>query len=184
MLFRSKVLDFGLAKVTEREMQPGSLILTQEGMVFGTPEFMSPEQAQGKMLDARSDVYSLAVILYEALAGRSPFDGEEHDPAAVFRRVRSQRPESLTALGVARAPLWAVIRRGLSRDPERRYRDARAFLDALDEAASPPRVLRILPGMDRGDVRRALSEVAAVADGAGARGWWCVHFLEIGRAHV
>ena len=47
-----KVLDFGLAKVTEREMRPGSIILTQEGMVFGTPEFMSPEQAQGKPLDA------------------------------------------------------------------------------------------------------------------------------------
>jgi serine/threonine protein kinase len=70
----AKVLDFGLAKVTEREMQPGSLILTQEGMVFGTPEFMSPEQAQGKTLDPRSDVYSLAVILYELLTGKLPFE--------------------------------------------------------------------------------------------------------------
>ncbi|HYQ14394.1 MAG TPA: serine/threonine-protein kinase, partial [Polyangiaceae bacterium] len=68
-----KVLDFGLAKVTERQMQPGSVILTQEGMVFGTPEFMSPEQAQGKTLDARSDIYSLAVILYEVLTGKLPF---------------------------------------------------------------------------------------------------------------
>ena len=48
----AKVLDFGLAKVTEREMRPGSIILTQEGMVFGTPEFMSPEQAQGKVAHA------------------------------------------------------------------------------------------------------------------------------------
>src|SRR5258708_9476342 len=69
-----KVLDFGLAKVTEREMRPGSLILTQEGMVFGTPEFMSPEQAQGKVLTPASDVYSLAVILYEALTGKLPFE--------------------------------------------------------------------------------------------------------------
>src|SRR6478672_6421876 len=68
-----KVLDFGLAKVSERELRPGSIILTQEGMVFGTPEFMSPEQAQGKVLDARSDVYSLAVILYEVLTGKLPF---------------------------------------------------------------------------------------------------------------
>src|SRR5206468_9377445 len=60
-----KVLDFGLAKVTEREMRPGSVILTQEGMVFGTPEFMSPEQAQGKPLTASSDIYSLAEILFE-----------------------------------------------------------------------------------------------------------------------
>src|SRR5271154_552166 len=69
-----KVLDFGLAKVTEREMRPGSIILTQEGMVFGTPEFMSPEQAQGKTLTAASDIYSLAVILYEVLTGKLPFD--------------------------------------------------------------------------------------------------------------
>ena len=71
-----KVLDFGLAKVTERQMQPGSVILTQEGMVFGTPEFMSPEQAQGRTLDARSDIYSLAVILYEVLTGKLPFDAK------------------------------------------------------------------------------------------------------------
>ncbi len=71
-----KVLDFGLAKVTERELRPGSIMLTQEGMVFGTPEFMSPEQAQGKVLDARSDIYSLAVILYEVLTGKLPFDAK------------------------------------------------------------------------------------------------------------
>src|SRR6185312_9925730 len=58
-----KVLDFGLAKLGERQMRPGSVILTQEGMVFGTPEFMSPEQAQGRSLAPSSDVYSLAVIL-------------------------------------------------------------------------------------------------------------------------
>ena len=71
-----KVLDFGLAKVTEREMRPGSIILTQEGMVFGTPEFMSPEQAQGKTLTPASDIYSLAVILYEVLTGKLPFDAK------------------------------------------------------------------------------------------------------------
>ncbi len=71
-----KVLDFGLAKVTEREMRPGSIILTQEGMVFGTPEFMSPEQAQGKTLTPASDQYSLAVILYEVLTGKLPFEAK------------------------------------------------------------------------------------------------------------
>src|SRR2546423_232328 len=71
-----KVLDFGLAKVTEREMRPGSIILTQEGMVFGTPEFMSPEQAQGRPLTPASDIYSLAVILYEVLTGKLPFDAK------------------------------------------------------------------------------------------------------------
>jgi serine/threonine protein kinase len=70
------VLDFGLAKVTERQMRPGSVILTQEGMVFGTPEFMSPEQAQGKTLTPASDIYSLAVILYEVLTGKLPFEAK------------------------------------------------------------------------------------------------------------
>src|SRR6516225_3493167 len=69
-----KLLDFGLAKVGERQMRPGSVILTQEGMVFGTPEFMSPEQAQGKPLTPASDIYSLATILYELLTGKLPFD--------------------------------------------------------------------------------------------------------------
>jgi eukaryotic-like serine/threonine-protein kinase len=71
-----KLLDFGLAKVGERQMRPGSVILTQEGMVFGTPEFMSPEQAQGKTLAPASDVYSIAVILYEVLTGKLPFEAK------------------------------------------------------------------------------------------------------------
>src|SRR3954463_11518110 len=86
-----KVLDFGLAKVTERELRPGSIMLTQEGMVFGTPEFMSPEQAQGKTLDARSDIYSLAVILYEVLTGKLPFD--------------ARTPMEYIQMHVTRAPL-------------------------------------------------------------------------------
>lgn len=72
-----KLLDFGLAKVSERQMRPGSMILTQEGMVFGTAEFMSPEQASGEPLDARSDIYSLGVILYELVSGKLPFDAKE-----------------------------------------------------------------------------------------------------------
>ena len=71
-----KVLDFGLAKVTEREMRPGSIILTHEGMVFGTPELMRPEQAQGKTLTPASDIYSLEVIVYEVLTGMLPFDAK------------------------------------------------------------------------------------------------------------
>ncbi len=98
-----KVLDFGLAKVTEREMRPGSIILTQEGMVFGTPEFMSPEQAQGKTLTPASDQYSLAVILYEVLTGKLPFEAKS---AMDFSRCTS--PESR--------------RRSRSASPERRFR--------------------------------------------------------------
>ena len=128
----AKVLDFGLAKVTEREMQPGSLILTQEGMVFGTPEFMSPEQAQGKMLDARSDVYSLAVILYELLTGKLPFDARtpmeyiglhvQAEPIALAVRA----PDRVFPPG-----LQEVISRALAKKPDERFQHAAEFAAAL-----------------------------------------------------
>jgi len=68
-----KVLDFGLAKIKEKQIDPESKVLTREGMVFGTPEFMSPEQARGKPLDPRSDIYSLGVIFYEMLTNKLPY---------------------------------------------------------------------------------------------------------------
>jgi serine/threonine protein kinase len=127
-----KVLDFGLAKVTERQMRPGSLILTQEGMVFGTPEFMSPEQAQGKTLDARSDIYSLAVILYESLTGKLPFSArtpmeyiQRHvmqPPIALNQRV----PEIQFAVG-----LEQVIAKALAKNPDQRYQTATEFAEAM-----------------------------------------------------
>jgi serine/threonine-protein kinase len=78
-----KVLDFGLAKVSERQMGRDSMMLTQQGMVFGTPEFMSPEQTLGEKLDRRSDIYSLGLILYELLTGKLPFDAEK--PVDIMR---------------------------------------------------------------------------------------------------
>ena len=127
-----KVLDYGLAKVGEKQMRPGSLALTQEGMVFGTPEFMSPEQAQGKILDARSDIYSLAIILYEALTGKLPFDART--PMEFIQKHVIAEP----ALMRDRAPerrfddgLEAVIRKALSKKPEDRYQSAAEFAAAL-----------------------------------------------------
>src|SRR5258705_8489807 len=127
-----KVLDFGLAKVTERQMQPGSVILTQEGMVFGTPEFMSPEQAQGKTLDARSDIYSLAVILYEVLTGKLPFSArtpmeyiQKHvtrPPIPIDERVPGRRfPDGFDAM----------IKKALEKRPEDRYSSPADFAQAL-----------------------------------------------------
>jgi eukaryotic-like serine/threonine-protein kinase len=127
-----KVLDFGLAKVTERQMQPGSVILTQEGMVFGTPEFMSPEQAQGKTLDARSDLYSLAVILYEVLTGKLPFSArtpmeyiQKHvtDPIIpLSERVTDRRFPS---------GLDEVLAKALQKQPDNRFQTAAEFGEAL-----------------------------------------------------
>jgi serine/threonine-protein kinase len=121
-----------LAKVTERQMQPGSLILTQEGMVFGTPEFMSPEQAQGKTLDARSDIYSLAIILYEVLTGKLPFTAK-----SPMEYIQKHVTEPIIPLS-ERVPdkrfppeLDAVLARALSKKPEQRYQTATDFAEAL-----------------------------------------------------
>jgi serine/threonine protein kinase len=127
-----KVLDFGLAKVTERQMQPGSVILTQEGMVFGTPEFMSPEQAQGKTLDARSDIYSLAVILYEVLTGKLPFSARtpmEYIQKHVMEQaipLNQRVPERKFPEG-----LEIVLTKALAKKPDERYQSAAEFGEAL-----------------------------------------------------
>lgn len=168
-----KVLDFGLAKVTERQMQPGSVILTQEGMVFGTPEFMSPEQAQGKTLDARSDIYSLAVILYEVLTGKLPFSArtpmeyiQKHVMEAAIplnQRVPERKfPETLEI----------VLIKALAKKPDDRYQSAAEFGEALRPfggaaAASLPAIRVAGP---HAVVERALSPTppaAAIAKSGG-----------------
>ncbi len=128
----AKVLDFGLAKVTERELRPGSVMLTQEGMVFGTPEFMSPEQAQGKELDARSDIYSLATILYEALTGKLPFNARSSMEFVQLHVMQAPIPLD-ERIPDKRFPagLGTVIAKALEKDPGQRYASAAEFAAAL-----------------------------------------------------
>ncbi|GAB4198817.1 MAG: hypothetical protein OHK0013_08380 [Sandaracinaceae bacterium] len=133
-----KVLDFGLAKVTEREMRPGSLILTQEGMVFGTPEFMSPEQARGEKLDGRSDIYSLGVIMYELLTGKLPFDAAQ--PMEFIQKHIKEPPIPLSK----RAPnrewppgLWEVLEKSLAKRPADRFQTANELAQALKSVLQP-----------------------------------------------
>lgn len=129
-----KVLDFGLAKVTQREMRPGSLILTQEGMVFGTPEFMSPEQARGQTLDARSDIYSLGCILYEMLTGKLPFDATQPMDylAMQIRGTPIPLGERVANLHLP-VGLDSVVMKTIEKEPDKRYSSAADFAHALKE---------------------------------------------------
>jgi serine/threonine-protein kinase len=128
----AKVLDFGLAKVTEREMRPGSLILTQEGMVFGTPEFMSPEQAQGKVLTPASDIYSLAVILYEVLTGKLPYDAKSPmDYIQAHVQKKAMRLSERVPDKQFPPLLEQVIERALAKKPEDRFATSAEFGAAM-----------------------------------------------------
>ncbi len=128
----AKVLDFGLAKVTEREMRPGSVILTQEGMVFGTPEFMSPEQAQGKTLTPASDIYSLAIILYEVLTGKLPFEAKNPMEYIQLHVTAKPKPINERVPGKTFPPLlWTVLEKALAKRPEDRYATGGEFAHAL-----------------------------------------------------
>jgi serine/threonine protein kinase len=134
----AKVLDFGLAKVTERELRPGSVMLTQEGMVFGTPEFMSPEQAQGKTLDARSDIYSLAAILYEVITGKLPFDAKTPMEHIQLHVTRAPIPLDERVPNKKFPPgLGAVIAKALEKKPDQRYASAADFARALQPFGPP-----------------------------------------------
>jgi serine/threonine-protein kinase len=129
----AKVLDFGLAKVTEAQMRPGSMILTQEGMVFGTPEFMSPEQARGNTLDARSDIYSLACILYEALTGKLPFDAKTPMEYVSKHVTAAPIPLSERVEGRTFPPeLDAILAKALSKNPDHRQQTALELAEALE----------------------------------------------------
>lgn len=155
-----KVLDFGLAKVSEREMRPGSLILTQEGMVFGTPEFMSPEQAQGKPLDGRSDIYSLGVILFEMLTGALPFDAKHpmdfislHITAEPLK-LADRQPNRTYPVG-----LQEVVRKALGKKPDDRFSSTAEFALALKSVMQG----QGLTGAMRAVPREALLEQGLIA---------------------
>lgn len=126
-----KVLDFGIARLLgARE----SLAATQAGVVFGTARYISPEGAAGEPTDARSDVYSIGVLLYQLLAGRPPFDGDS--PVAILMKHLSDAPPDVRDVASAPIPdaLGEVVMRALAKSPDARFADARAFGAALREA--------------------------------------------------
>ena len=141
---RVKVLDFGLAKLQEpRETTPdGTTVtaLTEQGSVMGTPAYMSPEQAEGRQLDARSDILSFGSVLYEMATGRRAFSGER---VSILNRVVNEDPSPPRQLAPAITPeLEKIILRCLRKDPARRYQtmaDLKVALEDLrEESGSAP----------------------------------------------
>jgi serine/threonine-protein kinase len=131
---RAVVMDFSLA--TALQMSPEAHKLTATGIVVGTPEFMSPEQLRGLPLDARSDIYSLAFIVYEVLTGQLPFEGRIQHEVMIARLkgesipIRTRRPD----LDIPPA-VEQVLAKALARDADQRYATAREFGDAFLRAA-------------------------------------------------
>jgi serine/threonine protein kinase len=123
---RVKILDFGLAKLIERaESAPDDATfstpaLTAEGTVLGTAPYMSPEQAQGQKLDARSDIFSFGSLLYEMLTGAQPFAGDSH--LSIATKLLGHNPKPVNELVPSLPPdLSKIISRCLRKDPARRY---------------------------------------------------------------
>jgi eukaryotic-like serine/threonine-protein kinase len=118
-----KITDFGIARLT---FQPN---LTMDGQVFGTPSYMSPEQVVGKEIDARSDLFSVGVVLYEMINGQKPFAGDSVVSITYgIMNTEPAKPQQCPQY------LWEIIRKALDKSPMMRFGSAKEFSDALAEA--------------------------------------------------
>jgi len=125
---RVKIMDFGLARASE---SPD----TQDGALFGTPSYMSPEQIRGRQIDGRSDLFSLAVVLYELLTGEQPFPGDS--VSSIIYRIVNEPPQDIDALADrVPAPLRGFLKQALAKSPEDRFPHGGAFAAALREAGT------------------------------------------------
>ncbi|MEQ8273343.1 MAG: protein kinase [Deltaproteobacteria bacterium] len=125
-----KILDFGIAKITDRD---GARSITKAGMVFGTPRYMSPEQAAGEEIDLRTDLYTLGVILYQMLTGHVPFDGGS--TVQILSRVLTQPPPPMRLPHPNREAARAVedlVMRALEKERDARFADTTEFAASID----------------------------------------------------
>ncbi|MET8982514.1 protein kinase [Streptomyces sp. NPDC004539] len=142
-----KVMDFGIA----RAMQSGVTSMTQTGMVVGTPQYLSPEQALGRAVDARSDLYSVGIMLFQLVTGRLPFDADS--PLAIAYAHVQEEPPRASSINRALPPaVDALISRALKKNPNDRFPNAVAMREeclrvAASFQAAPP---SIVPGVTTG----------------------------------
>jgi tetratricopeptide (TPR) repeat protein len=131
------VLDFGVAKLVDGLEHSHDPRLTRLGERFGTPAYMSPEQSVGGAIDARTDLYAVAVILFEMIAGRCPFESD--DPLALLAMHTTKTPPALTSSARRSVPpaVAALVARGLAKRAEDRFPDAGTFIAAIDGCAEP-----------------------------------------------
>ena len=170
---RAKVTDFGIARA-------GASDMTETGSIMGTAQYLSPEQAQGQPVDARSDLYSIGIVLYELLTGAPPFDADS--PVTIALKQVSEDPVPPRLRNPAVSPaLDAVVMRALRKDPAQRYQDAEAFIAALETAmaggyvAPPEDLAEELEEEDRRNWRRiALIALVVLALLALAIGAWAL----------
>ncbi len=171
-----KVLDFGIARLVETEGE--ATVSTQTGQVLGTLAYMSPEQARGdgSLVDARTDVWALGVILYELLAGRRPFELDGLPLATASRRIQEDEPQPLGAHFAG--DLETIVGKALEKDPARRYAnaaelaaDVRRHLAHEPIAARPPSAVYVASKFARRNKALVLGSAAALVALIGGLGY-------------
>jgi Tol biopolymer transport system component len=175
---RAKVLDFGLAKVHDAtisgasddltRMSSSSSDMTGEGKIIGTVAYMSPEQAEGKDVDPRSDIFSLGVVLHEMATGERPFKGDTN--VSVLSAILKDTPKPVTDSNPELPPdLARIVRRCLAKDPERRYQtaaDLRNELEELKQDTATGTVTMVRPAVQNRSKRGVAIAAAVVGIGA------------------
>jgi eukaryotic-like serine/threonine-protein kinase len=149
-----KVCDFGIAKFTGSTQSTAVEKLTTDGTIIGTPDYLSPEQARSDVIDARSDIYSMGVILFEALTGKTPFKSDT-PLGVVLQHLDAEPPRPSTVAPGVDPRLEAICLRCLKKKPEERYATARDMRAALapesmrPPALGPDAIARIVPKIPR-----------------------------------
>lgn len=143
-----KMLDFGIAKLIDAPPEDAGK-LTSDGTVIGTPEYMSPEQAMGRTIDHRSDIFSLGVVLFEALSGRHPFAGHSVTETLV-NIVTREAPDLESLLPGIPQTLVDIVRKATRKNPEERYEIAKQMASALNKV-SPATSSAMFPAVSRMD---------------------------------